>query len=151
MRKLKRHCSIHRGRSCLCDETSREATLIAWHQWLHSREWSHFITVTYRNPRRSRGTGGDLSRVLRTVRKREPRARVFLAEEAHALGDLHVHGIVGPSSGSAKLSALTRRWLWRDLFTAYGRSEVSAVRSSEDVASYCVKYVTKAMSDYLVD
>ena len=38
--------------------------------------------------------------------------------------------------------------IWSRLFKQFGRSEVTAVKSPEDVAGYCSKYVTKRMSEY---
>jgi hypothetical protein len=149
--KYFRHCGIHSTRTCSCNETSREAVLETWRDWLSGQEWDDFITVTYRAPRAVRSDGGDLSRVLRTIRRYVPQSRVFLAGEAHVDGNLHVHGIVQSSGRTVSMARASRTGLWRDLFKAYGRSEVRPVRESEDVLNYCTKYVTKRMSAYLID
>lgn len=146
-----RHCGIHTTRTCNCDETSTEAVLQAWRDWLASIPWNHFVTVTYRKPRRARSDGGDLSRVLRTIRRHVPNTRVFLAGEAHISGDLHVHGLIHASGRTATHERLERRWLWQDLYKAYGRSDVQAVREVQDVLDYGTKYVTKQMASYLLD
>lgn len=112
-------------------------------------EPTHFLTVTYRNSRVLRSDGGDLTRVLQSIRRDRLFGRVFLVGEAHQTGDLHVHGVLrGPAGASGDAAAQS---LWERCREQFGRSQVRRVRSSASVSAYCTKYVLKQMAAYLVD
>lgn len=139
------------GRFDIIPPITPPLVLEAWRDWLGNRPWSHFITVTYRQPRRLRSDGGDLSRVLSVIRERVTRAPVFLAGEAHSTGDLHVHGVLNVSHYAAASQRRVADQLWGSLERRFGRSQVRRVQDAEAVANYCTKYVTKQMAAYLID
>lgn len=119
----------------------------AYADYLQSQNWDNFITVTFRRDWRdtikaSEAVWGALHRCH--VQK------AFLAVERHRYPNwsCHVHGLISGYEGGWYPQMLLPWEIWQTLFSRFGRSQVEAVRSSEDVAIYCSKYVIKRMSNY---
>jgi hypothetical protein len=71
--------------------------------------------------------------------KRYPRVSYFYALEANPSRDgFHVHALWADAAG------VFRKEVWAAWFKSYGRARIEPVRSVDDVAAYCSKYVTKA-------
>jgi hypothetical protein len=49
----------------------------------------------------------------------------------------HVHALIGNTR------ELRRKAIWRAWFERYGRNRIEPIRSADDVAGYCAKYVCK--------
>ena len=105
--------------------------------FLESKMWHYFFTITFRHPRRDViSIQRDVTRHLRGF----TRGRAFIAIEPHKSSLAHVHGLIRSSSVLPSFMAKT---LWVELFSRFGRSTVSPVRSQHQVAGYCSKYVAK--------
>ena len=105
--------------------------------FLESKKWHYFFTITFRRPRR------DVISIQRDVKQHLrgfTRGRAFIAIEPHKSSLAHVHGLIRSSSPFPNFKAST---LWIELFQRFGRSTVSPVRSQHEVAGYCSKYVAK--------
>ena len=115
-----------------------------------------FVTVTFKTPRYPHQAMDTLRSVAETLNLHGVDSG-FIGTELHALGTLHVHGVVAPAWGlpehevdSMGATGKTRRTqLYRDLFWRFGRSEVRQVYSLGAVIAYCSKYVTKSLTEYL--
>lgn len=121
----------------------------AYARYLQGFEWDYFATITWK--RHFRDSIKAHERVWEIIASHCERA--FLAVERHRYPnhDCHVHGLIkvprfsGVESGHNYWSA---EGIWRDCYYNAGRSRVEAIRSAEDVSSYCSKYVVKRLSEY---
>jgi len=118
-----------------------------WAEWLNvtCKSWDNFITITFRTPRMPHNaisTLGGIEKVLRAAGA----VRGFIGTELHSSRMLHVHGITAHSTADSD----QRLYLWQTLFRRYGRSQVVAIKSSEQVAAYVTKYCTKALTEYII-
>jgi len=114
----------------------------AWDEFLRKQPWDYFITATFRDPLPAYRVATSLRSVARTLRRFRPSA-VFLGAEEHASRYFHIHGLY--KHGLIRVQASD---VWQQLFTTYGRARVDIIRSVDDVAAYCTKYVTKELADY---
>jgi hypothetical protein len=75
------------------------------------------------------------------MRRHLGRVSYFYALEANGgssdRGGFHVHALWAGAAG------VYRKEAWSTWFERYGRARIEPVRSKEDVAGYCAKYVTK--------
>jgi hypothetical protein len=72
------------------------------------------------------------------MRQHYPRVSYFYALEQNPCRDgFHVHALWSDSRN------VFRKEAWAAWFAKYGRARIEPVRSQEDVAGYCAKYVTK--------
>lgn len=137
------------------ERDAKQSTLAreAYGRYLQSLSWDYFVTVTFRHPVRDNLFAQES--VWNTLAD-SGTERAFLAVERHRYPsrDCHVHGLAkverlvhngvfGPHEFYVGASSL-----WQDCFTRHGRARVEEIRTVQDVAAYCAKYVTKEMSDY---
>jgi hypothetical protein len=118
----------------------------AYADFLQSRQWDFFATVTSAVPRKD---------TLAFVRDFDVIAhghapgkfRGFVAVEPHRTGMIHIHSLLsydqsvtpeGRSLYHPEANELQARFNW-----VFGRSRVDTINSREDVSNYCSKYVTK--------
>jgi len=118
-----------------------------WATWLTQtcKNWDCFITITFRSPRMPHNaisTLNGIEKLLRSVGA----VRGFIGTELHVSRMLHIHGITAHRTSDS----LQRTLLWRTLYKRYGRSQVSPIRSAEDVAKYVTKYCTKDLTEYSI-
>jgi len=120
-----------------------------WARWLSTYPWTHFITVTFREPRTLHSAESTINQLHKRIRRLCPRGRLFLGTELHLSRALHVHGLLDAFywADGAALAHI----LWKDLYTDFGRTTVSPVQSSEAVSNYVSKYVTKEFTSYVMD
>jgi hypothetical protein len=128
-------------------ENSSYETRCAYSDYLQSYNWDYFLTATFRGSWRDSLKASDA--VWEALYGCNAQ-RAFLAVEKHRYPNwnCHVHGLVSGYSPGWEPPMLLPWEIWQTLFQRFGRSQVSAVRSIEDVASYCSKYVVKRMSHY---
>jgi hypothetical protein len=110
--------------------------------WLNGYSWDSFLTATFKRPRKEPYYA--LQSVWRVIHEQGV-GRAFLCAEPHQSGDLHIHGIM---SGLVKTMSGESHYqgdqaVWSRLFNTFGRAKVEPVRSCEDVAGYCAKYILK--------
>lgn len=117
-------------------------------EWLPTLNFDYFLTVTFRDPVPAYRSFAALRTVSGVISRGEKPRNLFLATEPHVLGSIHVHGLYARRSQSA---ASEPDALWSKLFASLGRSSVARIRSTEDVATYCTKYVLKGLTDYLIE
>jgi len=117
-------------------------------EWLPTLNFDYFLTVTFRDPVPAYRSYAALRTVRGVISRGETPRNLFLATEPHVLGSIHVHGLYARRSRSA---ASEPGVLWSKLFVSLGRSSVARIRSTEDVATYCTKYVLKGLTDYLIE
>lgn len=117
--------------------------------WLECLPWDYYWTITCRKPRRdSLAFIRDITNELH----RQGAIRAFIGCEPHRFNyNLHAHGLLlGQTIAGTRLSSGylpgTTTEVWHELFCRFGRSRVEHIYSTESVARYCSKYVTK-MSD----
>jgi len=113
----------------------------AYADFLLSRSWDYFATVTFARPRR------DTLAAIRDVDHSVAnlRERAFWAVEPHRSGALHLHGLLKSTTLENHQDPFhSATEFWHRFFHAFGRSRVQAANSSEAVARYCAKYVTKS-------
>jgi len=117
-------------------------------EWLPSLGFDYFLTVTFRDPVPAYRAYAALRTVRGVLCRGETPRHLFLATEPHVLGSIHVHGLYARrSSGPGSEPDV----LWRKLWGSLGRSRVARIRSTEDVVTYCTKYVLKGLTDYLIE
>jgi len=116
--------------------------------WLETFNWDLFITITFADPRPPHNALTTI-RGIRNVIRRYSGGLLFLGTELHINRTLHVHGLLECRLWSDKhvLSGL----LWREFFNRYGRSDVSEVQSGAAVADYVSKYVTKDLTEWMLE
>lgn len=116
--------------------------------WLSLREFSHFITVTYREPRNPSQFFVEAQRVENCL----PGTMGFLAGEEHKTGYLHLHGLIRPRGMYDSKDEVAGRWFseeaWQRLYKRFGRSQVDPINSIGGVIGYCTKYCGKHLTDY---
>jgi len=112
----------------------------AYADWLASKHWDYFLTVTSRTQRTNAKL--FLDRVWSKLHYDHGATKAFLVAEPHqATGNLHVHGICADNPHGSRLDL---PWVvYNTMFRTFGRSKIDLVRSHEDVSAYCSKYVTK--------
>lgn len=103
--------------------------------WIHSlRPWEDFFTITFRRPV---GLYAVSVRVKEGLLEYARGASFFFAVERNpGRPGYHSHGVLHGLR-------VERRELWKALFKACGRTEITPCRSKGDVLSYCAKYLTK--------
>lgn len=118
-----------------------------WAEWLTRTcsAWDNFITITFRNPRMPHNAISTLNGIEKVLRSAGA-VRGFIGTEMHQSRMLHIHGITAHHTADS----LQRTLLWRTLFHRYGRSQVTAIASREDVAKYVTKYCTKDLTEYSI-
>jgi len=119
--------------------------------YLQTKEWDFFITVTAKRPRRDAiAFNRDLWGKIRLLGF----DRGFLACEPHRYSrNLHSHGLIYRPPGVAKFEGkyIEERLQSADIsmfgseygFPAFGFSRCEPINNSGSVSSYCSKYVTK--------
>jgi len=120
-----------------------------WQSFLGAMAWTHFITITFAEPRYMPNADSTLLGIFKAIRRFSGRGRIFVGTELHASTALHVHGLVNATqwpNGHAFAVVL-----WRQLFELYGRTTVSEVQDGQAVADYVCKYVTKEFTAYMID
>lgn len=117
-------------------------------EWIQTYSWRYFITVTNRRPRKD--AISFMRDINQTLTDRETElwsdpdgmhlpSRLFIACEPHRYQDnLHAHGLCNGLD-----SLYSPRIMQKALQKRFGRSDVSLIRTRNDVATYCSKYVTK--------
>lgn len=130
------------------DYEATQAFRTALPEWLQTFNWDLFITITFATPRPPHNAITTLGGIARVIR-RYSGGLLFLGTELHVNRTMHVHGLLECHLWSNKhvLSGL----LWREFFNRYGRSDVSEVQSREAVTDYVSKYVTKALTEWLLE
>lgn len=132
------------------DQINSTVARQSYAQYLQEQKWDYFITVTFRK----RFT--DSIKAHETVWETLSglwTGRAFLAVERHRYPNnaCHVHGLVKGIGGPERVigrPSFDSFHLWHNLYVNHGRSMVEEVRSVEDVAAYCSKYVVKRLSEY---
>ena len=119
----------------------------AYADWLLTYNWAYFFTSTFRKPRSSPYYA--LQAVWKWLFIHHEVKRAFLVSEPFKTGDLHVHGLlagarnqgvyVSPRIPSIDLPS----GIWSGLYNAFGRNKVEGIKSGQDVANYCSKYILK--------
>lgn len=105
--------------------------------FLQERGWHYFFTGTCRKPRKDRlALLRDAGQTIRNVTN----GRAFIAVEPHTSGLAHFHGLVHTNGVEPGFPATA---LWHVLYRRFGRSKVELIKSQENVAAYCAKYVAK--------
>lgn len=131
--------------------TAKIAHREALREWLPSLGWDVFFTITFKNPREPHHALSTLNQVAKGIRQSWNPRRLFIGTELHYNRTLHLHGIWGNYGKERRpLSRETRADIWEHFFELYGRSEVRNIQSVEAVTAYCTKYVTKALTEYLI-
>jgi len=123
-------------------------------RYLESKRWDTFITVTFRKPRRDSIYNGQS--VWTYLHERYPVQKAFLISEPHTTGFLHYHGLLGfyPAWNPTRhelINGLQNEEIEEGCYRVFGRTDVSAIKMLENVASYCTKYVLKAVDNPSVD
>ncbi|PKD45284.1 hypothetical protein [Rhodohalobacter barkolensis] len=111
-------------------------------EWLSKERWDYFFTGTFKfEGITPNGARRAAERFFRGFPTKE--LVVLFIESGSLYGKVHLHGLLRFRI-DRKPSAET---IWRGWFDKYGRAKVEVPKSSEDVSSYCCKYVTKEMKD----
>ena len=114
-----------------------------WREFLSRFPWSHFLTISFREPQRAGKAMSVLSAVSKTIGRGWAPWHLFLATEPHRTGLLHLHGLMVERDAD-----MNRRALWQVLFTRYGISRVDSIESIGGVTGYVIKYVTKGIGEW---
>ncbi len=122
----------------------------AWGAWLTAQQWDAFITVTFRSPRKAAHALSTLNGIQKVIERTEIPDGLFLGTEPHLSTAIHAHGLIRWQGHSFISHALLRTITWRNLFKAFGRSQVVEPRIIGGVAGYVSKYVLKYEGEYLV-
>jgi hypothetical protein len=118
----------------------------AYSEFLQSREWDFFATVTSRSPRK------DNLAFIRDFRQIAHNGfpweyRGFVAVEPHRSGMIHIHSLLyyeqpytpgGVPWYHPDASSLQSKFNF-----VFGRSRVDNINSRLDVSNYCSKYILK--------
>ena len=117
----------------------------AYADWLQTLHWDYILTVTFRKPRVD---GIRANSLVWEALHNLNCSRAFLATERYKYAkDIHIHGLLAEQPGW--LPGISLPWvIWERMHKLFGRSTCSLINSPGDVATYCSKYVTKAVSDY---
>ena len=117
----------------------------AYADFLQSKEWDYFATVTCRKPRTDTlAFIRDYTSIAETALTGQMRG--FVAVEPHQTGMLHIHGLLAYEeyqSFEGRVLHPDADVLQSKFDVVFGRSRVSNINSKKDVAAYCSKYVMK--------
>ena len=138
------------GRSVLIEWEEKAELKAAWGAWLTEQEWDAFITVTFRSPRKAAHALSTLNGIQRVIERTEHPDGLFLGTEPHLSNSIHVHGLIRWMEQPYVTKQTLQRITWRNLFKAFGRSQVAVPRIIGGVAGYVSKYVLKYDGEYLV-
>jgi hypothetical protein len=121
---------------------------------ISSKRWDHFVTVTFRKPRRDNIS--MLRSVWDLVDSRGGCAhgnidRAILVSEPHTTGYLHTHGLFHECRQLYPGGVFAHDYYQRLLRDRFGFSQASPIKHMAEVASYCSKYITKGSGDPGVD
>lgn len=110
-------------------------------KFLQEYDWDYFGTITFRSARRDPVPA--IKHVYKELKKSGVK-RAFIGAEPFKTGDLHLHGIM---QGTGLPGIETPKEVWKRCFDRFGRTKIEYIKSKEDVANYCAKYVLKAQNN----
>ena len=113
----------------------------AWGEWLAEKDWDHFATLTFTHPNSSWAARREIRRWIRRLEQRaQCRVDWFFVAEKGAAGTLHLHALVGGTSGLPD-SMLVEAW-------RNGRGDVSTYDRQRGAAHYIAKQIGGRVIDY---
>ncbi len=112
----------------------------AYAEYLQSFSWDFYSTVTFRRLRRDPLAAAAV--VWACLYGKFLATRAFVAAERHALDGIHLH-LLHQHYHEMGRQGVKSYSIWLYLFKAFGRTTVEAIKSPEQVSSYCSKYVSK--------
>lgn len=127
----------------------RQQILQNYSDFIQKFTWEHFITVTFRRPRRDCIYNAE--QVWNVLCRYQSIQRAFLISEPHTTGFLHYHGLFIPWSSLRGFQPAKSDGFQTELTRVFGWSVVSPVNNMQEVAGYCAKYVMKSQSLPQVD
>ncbi|MBA7537130.1 hypothetical protein ES705_29397 [subsurface metagenome] len=112
----------------------------AYAEYLQTFSWDYYSTVTFRRLRRDPLAAA--AKVWSILDGKFAATRAFIAVEKHVLDGVHCH-LLHQHYHEIGSQAVLAYSMWLYLFKAFGRTTVEAIKSSEQVSTYCSKYVSK--------
>ncbi|MBA7537139.1 hypothetical protein ES705_29406 [subsurface metagenome] len=112
----------------------------AYAEYLQTFSWDYYSTVTFRKLRRD--SLAAAAKVWAVLDGKFSASRAFIAVERHVLDGVHLH-LLHQHYHELGLQSVRAYSMWLYLFKAFGRTTVEAIRSPEQVSTYCSKYVSK--------